>query len=66
MSKFLDVMSEFLAHRKGLLPLIGIGLVVINLMVQLVFPGTWFAGINLFLHIGVIVAVLGFTLAAAL
>jgi hypothetical protein len=31
MSKLLDLLSEYLAHRKGLLPLIGIVLIVVNL-----------------------------------
>ena len=43
-SKFLDWFSEFLANRKGLLPLIGIVLVVINYFLT---------GGNLLLHLGV-------------
>jgi hypothetical protein len=64
-SKFLDRASEFLAHRKGLLPLLGILLVMVNLIIRLVFPG-WLAETDLFLHVGVIFAVLGFLLAWAL
>lgn len=66
MSKMLDVLSEYLSRRKGLLPLIGIILIVVNLLLQLVLPGTWLAGSQLFLHIGVITAILGFMLARAL
>jgi hypothetical protein len=66
MSKLLDVLSEYLAHRKGLLPLAGIFLVVLNLLVQIVFPGSWLASSHLFLHFGVIIAILGFMLAWAL
>ena len=36
-SKFLDRASEFLAHRKGLLPLVGILLVVLNFVLVLIF-----------------------------
>ena len=63
---FLDQLSEFLAHRKGLLPLTGLALVVINAVLQF-FPGTgWLAETNLLLHLGVILAILGFLLAWAL
>ncbi len=63
---FLDTVSEFLAHRKGLLPLAGAGLVLLNLLVQLLAGGSWLAASNLFLHLGVIIAILGFMLAWAL
>jgi hypothetical protein len=66
MSKLLDHMSEFLAHRKGLLPIIGLILILINLIVQFVFPGNFLATTNLFLHVGLIVAILGLMLAWAL
>ena len=66
MSKLLDMLSEYLAHRKGLLPLTGIFLVVLNLLVQIVFPGAWLATSHLFLHFGIIVAILGLMLAWAL
>lgn len=66
MSKFLDVMSEFLAHRKGLLPIIGLALILINLLLQFIFPGSFLATTNLFLHFGLIVAIFGLMLAWAL
>jgi hypothetical protein len=66
MSKFLDRMSEFLAHRKGLLPIIGLTLIVINLLIQFIFPDSILATTNLFLHIGLIVAIFGLMLAWAL
>jgi len=65
-SKLLDRMSEYLAHRKGLLPLAGILLIVLNLMVQFVFPSGWLASSNLFLHVGLIIAIFGLMLAWAL
>jgi hypothetical protein len=64
-SLFLDHASEFLAARKGLLPLVGIGLVIINLIFQ-VFPVGWLTTSNLFLHLGIIIALLGMLLAWAL
>lgn len=67
MSKLLDFLSEFLAHRKGLLPLIGIGLIVLNLVLQFILPiGSLLTTSNLFLHLGLIVALLGLMLAWAL
>ncbi len=67
MSKLLDHLSEFLAHRKGLLPLIGIVLIILNLVLQFLLPsGSLLASSNLFLHLGLIVALLGLMLAWAL
>jgi len=66
LNDFLDTASEFLAHRKGLLPLVGAGLVLLNLLIQLVAGGSWLASSNLFLHLGILVAILGFMLAWAL
>jgi hypothetical protein len=64
-SNFLDQASEYLAARKGLLPLIGIGLVLVNLVFQFI-PAGWISTSNLFLHLGIIMAILGFLLARAL
>ena len=66
-SKMLDRLSEFLAHRKGLLPLIGILLIIINLALQFFIPPDhWLTDTNLFMHLGVIVAIFGMMLAWAL
>lgn len=65
LSRWVDQLSDFFAHRKGLLPLIGIALVAANYIIVLIAPG-WLASTNLFLHLGVIVAILGFLLARAL
>ena len=65
-SKLLDDLSEFLARRKGLLPMIGIMLVILNAVLQF-FPGLgWLVQSNLFLHLGVVVALVGVLLAWAL
>ena len=66
-SKLLDQLSNFLAHRKGLLPLIGIVFVIINYILQFFFPlDYWLTGSNLFLHLGVVIAIFGMMLAWAL
>jgi len=65
-NRFLEWISEFLAHRKGLLLLIGILFVIINFMFQLI-PGTgWLVSSNLFLHLGVILGLVGVMVAWAL
>lgn len=64
-SSLLDRVSEWIAARKGLLPLVGIALVLLNLVLQ-IFPLGWLTTANLFLHLGIIVAVLGILLAWAL
>lgn len=66
MSKFLDRMSEFLAHRKGLLPIIGLILILVNLLIQFIIPGNFLATTNLFLHFGLIIAIFGLMLSWAL
>ncbi|MCC6985706.1 MAG: hypothetical protein IT309_04710, partial [Anaerolineales bacterium] len=58
-SKLLDFFSNYLAHRKGLLPIIGIILILVNLVLQFIFPGSILVTANLFLHIGLIVAIFG-------
>jgi len=65
-SKFLDWASEYFAHRKGLLPIIGLCMIVINLVLQFIFPGSFIATTNLFLHIGLITAIFGLMLSWAL
>ena len=66
MSKLLDKLSEYLAHRKGLLPFIGIFLIIVNLVIQFAFPMSPLAFSNIFLHIGLIIAIFGLMLAWAL
>ncbi len=66
MSKFLDRISEFLAHRKGLLPIVGMMLIGINFLIQFILAGSFLATSNLFLHAGLLIAVLGLMLYWAL
>jgi hypothetical protein len=66
-SDFLDDASEYLAKRKGLLSLVGIGLVILNFLLACFLPADWFIiQTNLLLHLGIIVALFGQMLAWAL
>ncbi len=68
-SHFLDTASDFVAVRKGLLPLLAIVLILINAILQflpLAPLAAWLARTNLLLHIGLILAILGMMLAWAL
>lgn len=65
-SRLLDFLSNYLAHRKGLLPVIGMALILVNLLFAIIFPGSFLADANLFLHVGLLVAIFGLMLAWAL
>ncbi|MBO9368211.1 MAG: hypothetical protein J7555_05605 [Chloroflexi bacterium] len=66
LSAQLDKLSEYLAHRKGLLPMIGMGLIALNLLFQFLFGSHWIATSNFFLHLGILIAIFGILLAWAL
>ena len=66
LSSLVDKSSDYFAHRKGLLPMIGILLVVVNFALPFFIPAGFITLSNLFLHLGVIVAIFGFMLAWAL
>jgi hypothetical protein len=61
MNKLLDRLSDFLSKYPGLLPLLGIGLVVLNFLLQF-FPGNWFTDANVLLHLGVVAGLVGLLL----
>lgn len=65
LSLLLDRISGFLAPRKGLLPILGLLLILVNFFFQL-YPLGWLSSTSLFLHLGLILAILGFLLAWAL
>jgi hypothetical protein len=65
-SKLLDKMSNYFAHRKGLLPLLGIVLIFFNFILQFLLPPGWLASSNILLHLGLIIAIFGLMLARAL
>ena len=65
-NQLLDTLSDYFAQRKGLLPMLGLLLVVINFILQF-FPGLgWVSTSNLFLHLGLILAIFGILLSWAL
>ncbi|MDX1437466.1 MAG: hypothetical protein R3335_11685 [Anaerolineales bacterium] len=66
MNRLLDFFSDYFAHRKGLLPLLGILLVAANFIVRLLAPASWLAETDLLLHLGLIISILGILLAWAL
>jgi len=67
LSRLIDNASDYFAHRKGLLPLLGILLVIINYILPFIFGlDNVVTASNLFLHLGVIIAIFGMMLAWAL
>ena len=66
LNRWLDNISDYLSKRKGLLPVVGILLVTVNFILQLFQWSGWMAETNLFLHLGVVIALIGFLLAWAL
>jgi hypothetical protein len=65
LNRLLDKLSEFLAPRKGLLPILAIILIAANFILRL-FPENWFSSTDFLLHLGIILAIFGFLLAWAL
>ena len=61
-----DHLSDYLANRKGLIPIIGHVLIVCNLVIQFILPDSISANSNLLLHIGLIAAIFGLMMAWAL
>ncbi len=66
LSRLVDRASDFFAQRKGFLPLLGILLVIINYALPFLIGLNVVTQSNLFLHLGVIIAIFGIMLAAAL
>jgi hypothetical protein len=66
LSKLVDKASEYFAHRKGLLPMLGILLILVNFLLPFFMQSNFLTVSNLFLHLGIIVAIFGLMLAWAL
>ena len=64
-SKLLDWLSGSLANRKGLLPILGVLMVALNLFLR-IFGSGWLTATDFFLHLGVVIAILGLMIAWAL
>lgn len=62
-NELIERINEFLVRKPGVLPLVGIGLIVLNFLLQL-FPGpeAWIVRSNLFLHAGLVVSLVGLLL----
>lgn len=65
-NKMIDGLSDFFAQRKGLLPFLGVLFVLINWLLRVLPIDGWVVSSDLFLHIGVVVSILGIMLAWAL
>jgi hypothetical protein len=66
MLNLLNRIADFLAERRGLPTLIGMGLILINFVLQF-FPGLgWLVESNLLLHLGALLSIGGILLANAL
>jgi len=61
----LDRISSFISRYKGLPTMIAVALVALNFVLQFFNLG-WLSTSNLFLHLGIIVGLIGFLLAEAL
>lgn len=63
LNNLLERVNDIMEKRPGLLPLVGVGLIILNLILQLVpGPGNWLADSNLFLHLGLILGIIGLLL----
>lgn len=65
LSQFLSKIANFLSNRKGLLLFIAVGLIVLNFILEL-FLNNWLTQVDLFLHLGVIIGLIGILIAWAL
>ena len=65
-NELLDKASHFFNRKPGLLPLIAIGLIILNFIVHVIFGimgiESWFASSNLLLHVGLVLGLVGILL----
>lgn len=62
-NELVERVNTFLARKPGVLPLLGLGLIVVNLLLRIYpGPGSWIVRIDLFLHAGLFLSVLGLLL----
>jgi hypothetical protein len=69
LTEYLRIASEFLAHRKGLPVLVGVGLVLLNLIITFLPPLPvigWLDRTDLLLQVGVMLGLLGILVGDAL
>ncbi len=62
-NELVERINSFFMRKPGVLPVVGLGLIVLNFLVQL-YPGqgAWIAHSNLFLHLGLIISLVGLLL----
>ena len=65
LSSLIDKLSDFFAARKGLLPIIGLLLVILNFIFRFL-PTNFYNQTDFFLHFGLIISILGFMLGRVL
>ncbi len=65
LSRWLSQLSTFFAHRKGLLPILGIMMIILNFILRLTTQG-WLEHTDFFLHAGVVTSLIGLMLYWAL
>ena len=59
LNDLLERINDFLAARPATVLLVGIGLILLNLLLQ-IFPGRgWFVEAQVMLHVGIIVGLIG-------
>ncbi|MFT5194876.1 MAG: hypothetical protein ACI85U_001886 [Candidatus Promineifilaceae bacterium] len=63
MNELLDKLTEYFSEKRGLLPMIGIALIILNFVLQ-IFPGNeyWIVASNLLMHVGLVVSIIGILL----
>jgi hypothetical protein len=66
MLRMLNRIADFLAHNRGLPTLIGIGLILVNLVLQFFPTLGWLRESNLLLHLGIVLGLAGILIANAL
>ena len=63
LNAIVDYLSDFFAARKGLLILVGILFIICNAILQFFPEIGWISTTNLFLHLGIVIALIGILLA---
>ncbi|MFZ0544323.1 MAG: hypothetical protein WAM60_02725 [Candidatus Promineifilaceae bacterium] len=62
----LDKAADFMAERPGFLPLVAVVFILFNFLLQ-IFPGSgWVVDSNLFLHLGLVIGIIGLLIIRAL
>ena len=59
----IEQINDFMVDRPGITPMVGLLLILLNFLLQ-IYPGpdAWIAASNLFLHLGLILSVVGLLL----